>query len=281
MGPIERRWQQSTSRRKAMLAMARVAAASPLLPSALAAQLDPRPLSEHKRAPGLDEMMNAFDFEPVMFANVPLAVYDYTAHGDGSEFTLRRNRQAFDWVDLAAGQADRSGVRRSVVRDPRHEDEISDHGRADGDDGAAASGRRDRHASRGDRRVEHADDRQPQHEHDDRSHRGGRHRPAVVAVLSVAEPRREPRDRRRRAGRRDARRRRHRRSAGVVLRTHAAGSQSRRPRRRRCGGRAAARGGRGARAGGCRDADRRRALSRAAGTPLVHVAATSTTFARS
>jgi isopentenyl diphosphate isomerase/L-lactate dehydrogenase-like FMN-dependent dehydrogenase len=35
-----------------------------------------------------------------MFANVPLTVYDYTAHGDGSEFTLRRNRQAFDWVDL-------------------------------------------------------------------------------------------------------------------------------------------------------------------------------------
>ena len=45
-----------------------------------------------------------------MFANVPLSVYDYTAHGDGSEFTLRRNRQAFDWVDLVPGQADRSGA---------------------------------------------------------------------------------------------------------------------------------------------------------------------------
>ena len=45
-------------------------------------------------------MLDAFDFEPVMFTNVPLAVYDYTAHGDGSEFTLRRNREAFEWVDL-------------------------------------------------------------------------------------------------------------------------------------------------------------------------------------
>ena len=85
--------------------MAGVAAASPLLPSVLSAQQDPRPLNEHKRTLSLDEMMTAFDFEPVMFANVPLAVYDYTAHGDGSEFTLRRNRQAFDWVDLVPGPA--------------------------------------------------------------------------------------------------------------------------------------------------------------------------------
>jgi isopentenyl diphosphate isomerase/L-lactate dehydrogenase-like FMN-dependent dehydrogenase len=49
-------------------------------------------------------MLTAFDFEPVMFGNVPLATYNYTAHGDGSEFTLRRNRQAFDWVDLVPGQ---------------------------------------------------------------------------------------------------------------------------------------------------------------------------------
>jgi FMN-dependent dehydrogenase len=54
--------------------------------------------------PGLDEMMVSFDFEPVFFANVPLVIYDYTAHGDGSEFTVRRNRQAFDWVDLVPGR---------------------------------------------------------------------------------------------------------------------------------------------------------------------------------
>ena len=40
-----------------------------------------------------------------MFANVPQAVYDYTAHGDGGEWNLRRNRQAFDWVDLIPGKA--------------------------------------------------------------------------------------------------------------------------------------------------------------------------------
>jgi 4-hydroxymandelate oxidase len=105
VGPIEQRWQQSTSRRRALAKLAGLVGASPLLSSSLAAQLDPRPLSEHKRTPGLDEMLTAFDFEPVMFANVPLTVYDYTAHGDGSEFTLRRNRQAFEWVDLLPGPA--------------------------------------------------------------------------------------------------------------------------------------------------------------------------------
>src|SRR5687767_10682387 len=50
-------------------------------------------------------MLTAFDFEPVMYANVPQAVYDYTAHGDGGEWNLRRNRQAFDWVDLVPGKS--------------------------------------------------------------------------------------------------------------------------------------------------------------------------------
>jgi isopentenyl diphosphate isomerase/L-lactate dehydrogenase-like FMN-dependent dehydrogenase len=44
-------------------------------------------------------------FEPLLFANVPLSTYDYTAHGDGSEFTVRRNRRAFEWVDLLPGKA--------------------------------------------------------------------------------------------------------------------------------------------------------------------------------
>ena len=64
---------------------------------------DPRPLFGQRRVPGLEEMATAFDFEPVMFANVPLATYNYTAHGSGSEFTLRRNREAFDWVEDGAG----------------------------------------------------------------------------------------------------------------------------------------------------------------------------------
>jgi isopentenyl diphosphate isomerase/L-lactate dehydrogenase-like FMN-dependent dehydrogenase len=73
-------------------------AGSPI--AAAVAQSDPRPLGEHRRALSLAEMQTSFDFEPVFFGNVTLPVYDYTAHGDGSEFTLRRNRQAFDWVDI-------------------------------------------------------------------------------------------------------------------------------------------------------------------------------------
>jgi isopentenyl diphosphate isomerase/L-lactate dehydrogenase-like FMN-dependent dehydrogenase len=88
-----------------MASLAGLVGGAPLLQSRVPAQLDPRPLKDHKRLPGLDEMTNAFDFEPVMFANLPLAIYDYTAHGDGSEFTLRRNREAFDWVDLVPGRA--------------------------------------------------------------------------------------------------------------------------------------------------------------------------------
>lgn len=100
MGKIETQWQKSLSRRKALAGMAGLIAGSPLLH----AQLDPRPFSTHKRTPGLNEMLSAFDFEPVMFANVPQSVYDYTAHGDGGEWNLRRNRQAFDWVDLIPGK---------------------------------------------------------------------------------------------------------------------------------------------------------------------------------
>jgi len=106
---IEHRWRHSRSRRQALASLAGLVAGSPLI--AGAAQQDPRPLKDHKRTPGLDEMRSAFDFEPVMFANVPLSIYDYTAHGDGSEFTLRRNREAFDWVDIVPGKPiDRSRV---------------------------------------------------------------------------------------------------------------------------------------------------------------------------
>jgi isopentenyl diphosphate isomerase/L-lactate dehydrogenase-like FMN-dependent dehydrogenase len=96
VGTIENKWKTSRSRRKALAGLGTMLAASPLLH----AQLDPRPLGTHRRTPGLDEMLVSFDFEPVMFANVPQATYDYTAHGDGGEHSLRRNRQAFDWVDL-------------------------------------------------------------------------------------------------------------------------------------------------------------------------------------
>jgi isopentenyl diphosphate isomerase/L-lactate dehydrogenase-like FMN-dependent dehydrogenase len=90
------RWRHSLTRREALLSLAGMLAGSPLL----RAQLDPRPLKDHRRVPAIDDMMTAFDFEPICFANMPLASYDYMAHGSDSEFTLRRNREAFDWVEL-------------------------------------------------------------------------------------------------------------------------------------------------------------------------------------
>jgi 4-hydroxymandelate oxidase len=98
MADIERSWLTNPSRRTALARVAGLVAGSPI--AAAVAQPDPRPLSEHRRALSLAEMQTSFDFEPVFFGNVVLPVYDYTAHGDGSEFTLRRNRQAFDWVDI-------------------------------------------------------------------------------------------------------------------------------------------------------------------------------------
>jgi 4-hydroxymandelate oxidase len=112
-GTIERQWLGSRTRREALAKIAGLVGSSPLFHTALAAQADPRPFSEHTRVRGFDEMTTAFDFEPVAFANLPLSTYDYTAHGDGSEFTVRRNRQAFDWVDLVPG---------AVAADPKDVD---------------------------------------------------------------------------------------------------------------------------------------------------------------
>lgn len=96
MGTLDERWRTSVTRRQALLGLAGMLAGSPLL----GAQHDPHSLKDHKRVPGLDEMLTAFDFEPVCFANLPRAAYDYMARGSESEFTLRRNREAFEWVDL-------------------------------------------------------------------------------------------------------------------------------------------------------------------------------------
>jgi isopentenyl diphosphate isomerase/L-lactate dehydrogenase-like FMN-dependent dehydrogenase len=98
VGPVERRWRASLTRREALASLAALVAGSPLL----AAQRDPRPLRDHQRVPGFAEMASVFDFEPVFFANVPRFVYDYTAHGADSEWTIQRNRDAFDWVDIVS-----------------------------------------------------------------------------------------------------------------------------------------------------------------------------------
>ncbi len=111
MGKIEQRWRRGMSRRKALAGLASFMAASPLLH----AQRDPWPLGPHRRFLGFDEMRDVFDFEPVFRANVPLAVYDYTAHGTESEFTLYRNRDAFDWVELIGrGGVDAASVDTST-----------------------------------------------------------------------------------------------------------------------------------------------------------------------
>ena len=53
MGDIEHTWQHSLSRRKALAGLAGMVAGSPLLH----AQLDPRPFTQHRRTPGMAEMM--------------------------------------------------------------------------------------------------------------------------------------------------------------------------------------------------------------------------------
>ena len=103
MADMEKKWAASPSRRKALVQMAGLMAASPV--AAVAAQVDPRPLGEHRRVLSLAEMQISFDFEPSFYHNVPLSIYDYTSHGDGSEFTLRRNIQAYDWVDILPSRA--------------------------------------------------------------------------------------------------------------------------------------------------------------------------------
>jgi isopentenyl diphosphate isomerase/L-lactate dehydrogenase-like FMN-dependent dehydrogenase len=94
MGPIEKQWRDSISRRKALKGLAGFLAASPLL----RAQQDP--FRDHSRVPGIDELLTTFDFEAVAFAKLPSQTYHYTAHGTESEYTLRRNREAFEWVEL-------------------------------------------------------------------------------------------------------------------------------------------------------------------------------------
>jgi 4-hydroxymandelate oxidase len=97
MGQIEEAWAKGMSRRKALLALSGMFAASP---AALHAQLDPRDFREHRRSPSIDELLDAFDFEEIAYANLPRQIYDYTAQGAFGEWTARRNRHVFDWVDL-------------------------------------------------------------------------------------------------------------------------------------------------------------------------------------
>ncbi len=53
-----------------------------------------------ERLPALDDLVNVFDFEPVAKAKIPHAAYEYVASGVDDEWTLRRNREAFGWLEL-------------------------------------------------------------------------------------------------------------------------------------------------------------------------------------
>lgn len=90
----DRDWSRSLTRRNALGSLAGFLAGS----SRMAAQQDT--FRDHSRVPGINELVTAFDFEPVAYAKVPRDAYDYTAQGVDGEFTLRRNREAFDWVGI-------------------------------------------------------------------------------------------------------------------------------------------------------------------------------------
>ena len=105
MVQIENMWRQSIGRRKALLGLSGVLAGSALLK----AQQDPPSvaglLKNHLRALGIDEIMTAFDFEPVFKSNVSLVQFDFVAHASDSEWTMLRNREAFGWVDIVPRSA--------------------------------------------------------------------------------------------------------------------------------------------------------------------------------
>lgn len=48
----------------------------------------------------MSELRDVFEFEAVAYAKQSRSAYDYMAYGAEGEFTLRRNRDAFDWVEL-------------------------------------------------------------------------------------------------------------------------------------------------------------------------------------
>jgi len=94
----------STTRRKLLAGAAGVLAESSL-------RSQQYPLRDNSRVPAMDELSTVMEFEAVAFAKLPREAYTYTAYGSEGEFTLRRNRQAFDWVELIPkGVADVSAV---------------------------------------------------------------------------------------------------------------------------------------------------------------------------
>ncbi|MBL8175584.1 MAG: alpha-hydroxy-acid oxidizing protein [Bryobacterales bacterium] len=82
----------NNTRRQAFHKLLSFFAASPLLRAQK--DLDYKP--EH--LPGLDQLVNIFEFEPLCRYRIPKENYDYIAGGVDNEWTLRRNREAFDRI---------------------------------------------------------------------------------------------------------------------------------------------------------------------------------------
>ncbi len=85
----------SLSRRNALRSLGGFLAGSPF---ALLSQQAPPELRD--RVPGIDEIANVLDFEPIAKLKISRSAYDFVAGSVDSEFTLRRNRQAFDWASI-------------------------------------------------------------------------------------------------------------------------------------------------------------------------------------
>lgn len=110
MTPSEARWRTSVNRRKALGSLAAFLAGG--LP--LSAQQDR--FRDHSRIAGLDEMRDVFDFEAAAYERLDRATYNFTARGGGSEFTTRRNREAFDWVQLVPRAVGPSGPIQTATK---------------------------------------------------------------------------------------------------------------------------------------------------------------------
>jgi 4-hydroxymandelate oxidase len=91
-------------RRHYLKSLAAFLAGSPLI----RAQQDP--FRDHSRVPAIGELADAFGFEAVAYAKQPRAAYDYPAYGAETEFTLRRNREAFEWVELVPSRIVQTGT---------------------------------------------------------------------------------------------------------------------------------------------------------------------------
>ncbi|HVW86447.1 MAG TPA: alpha-hydroxy acid oxidase [Bryobacteraceae bacterium] len=91
-------------RRRYLKSLAAFLAGSPLI----RAQQDP--FRDHSRVPAIGELADAFGFEAVAYAKQPRAAYDYPAYGAETEFTLRRNREAFEWVELVPNRIVQTGT---------------------------------------------------------------------------------------------------------------------------------------------------------------------------